>query len=231
MSQTFLTKSSCKGTDLEPIALVGHDAVLTRGRRSTKEDGALLTKKFISLIIFCFLINTANALNDETATTELTLIFNGTKPIDIVLVTRNIPEFQYGPIALDEIALLFACLEVNLYPEKIDDAKNKLINTLKSFKKYDPNLPSLSGYLNNNIQNIAQMREQSIIKKFDEHGDGANFSELSAKNSFTDDPNDTYYKIVGDDYFEDNGMPEMGFGNLMIKAAEGLNIKTNCPVT
>ncbi len=43
MSQALLTESSCKGANLEPIALVGHDAVLTRGRRSTKEDGALLT--------------------------------------------------------------------------------------------------------------------------------------------------------------------------------------------
>ena len=43
MSQAFLTKSGCKGVDLEPIASVGHDAVLTRGRRSTKEGGALLT--------------------------------------------------------------------------------------------------------------------------------------------------------------------------------------------
>jgi len=43
MSQAFLTKSGCEGVDLEPIALVGHDEVLTRGRRSTKEGGALLT--------------------------------------------------------------------------------------------------------------------------------------------------------------------------------------------
>ena len=31
MSQTFLIKSSCKCFDLEPIALIGHDAVLTEG--------------------------------------------------------------------------------------------------------------------------------------------------------------------------------------------------------
>jgi hypothetical protein len=43
MSQTFLTKSGRKGVDLEPIASIGHDEVLTRGRRSTKEGGALLT--------------------------------------------------------------------------------------------------------------------------------------------------------------------------------------------
>ena len=53
MSQTFLTKSVCKSVDLEPIASVGHDAVLTRGRRSTKEGGALLTNKIIELVQKC----------------------------------------------------------------------------------------------------------------------------------------------------------------------------------
>ena len=56
MSQAFLTKSNCKGINLEPIASVGHDAVLTRGRRSTKEGGALLTiKKFHAILcLYCF---------------------------------------------------------------------------------------------------------------------------------------------------------------------------------
>ncbi len=51
MSQTFLTNRSRKGIDLEPIALVGHDAVLTRGRRSTKEDGALLTAITVKMVM------------------------------------------------------------------------------------------------------------------------------------------------------------------------------------
>lgn len=51
MSQTFLTKSNSKSVNLEPIALVGHDAVLTRGRRSTKEGGALLTVRHESAIL------------------------------------------------------------------------------------------------------------------------------------------------------------------------------------
>lgn len=51
MSQTFLTNSGRKGTNLEPIALVGPDEVLTRGRRSTKEDGALLTNEYEILLL------------------------------------------------------------------------------------------------------------------------------------------------------------------------------------
>jgi len=40
-----------------------------------------------------------------------------------------------------------------------------------------------------------------------EHADGANFIDLSAKYSFQNDINDTYYKVVGDVYFEDNAVP------------------------
>jgi len=35
MSQAFLIKNVRKCINPEPIALIGHDAVLTRGRRST----------------------------------------------------------------------------------------------------------------------------------------------------------------------------------------------------
>lgn len=43
MSQAFLASSDCESSYPEPIALIGHDEVLTRGRRSTNEGVALLT--------------------------------------------------------------------------------------------------------------------------------------------------------------------------------------------
>jgi hypothetical protein len=45
MSQAFLNMSGCKDNYREPTALIGHGVVLTRGRRSTHEDVALLTKQ------------------------------------------------------------------------------------------------------------------------------------------------------------------------------------------
>ena len=123
----------------------------------------------LMLIFFCFFISNANALNDMAATQELTRMFYGREPINIMLVTRNSFPYQYNNLDLDELALIFACLAVNLHPERVVIIRGRLQDKLNSLI-YNPILPNISRYLSNpNYQQIVNIRKQGIIAEFNRY--------------------------------------------------------------
>jgi hypothetical protein len=87
-------------------------------------------------------------------------------PLDIILVSRDIPDLEYIPIELDEIALIFACLAANIHQENIPEIKEKLstkINTLL----YTEATKNITGYLR--TPELKDTRIRAILEKFDEY--------------------------------------------------------------
>ncbi|MDR2646003.1 MAG: hypothetical protein LBC04_02405 [Holosporaceae bacterium] len=136
-------------------------------------------KKIARLILFCFLINNINALSDNDAENELKQIFDHKQPFDIILVSRNSPQSKYNAIELDEIALIFACLNASIHPAKISDIKNKLSAYSPT---YDADLPNISGYLNGALGALVALRKQKISEKFDEYCKQLQIPSVSSTN-------------------------------------------------
>ncbi|MDR2766081.1 MAG: hypothetical protein LBB63_01280 [Holosporaceae bacterium] len=133
--------------------------------------------KIATLLFVCFFAvpnyNSAAIDNydDKRTAKSLQAVFEKVTPLNVTLVSRGITSASYGPLSLDEIALIFACLAVNLGADStlVREKLTKLINEFR----YDALLPNISEYLRVMSLQMLVAARTSLLGRFQEYCDRA----------------------------------------------------------